>query len=107
MHTLPVTYPKGPVALMHALMPAPYHPGPFQPQPGPFQSPPPGPCGPWGFCGNGVPGVTGEFGAALATPSAPTPKTLKPNAPTMVAAEIVLFKFTAHPRATTHDRARF
>src|ERR1700751_1653722 len=96
MQTLPVTYPHGPVALMHALMPGPQpYPGPPQPGPQPYPGPPqpgpqpcpqcPWPC-PWppgphhqppsppSSCGNGVLDVTGEVGTAFATPPTPSPR---------------------------------
>src|SRR5271165_2546898 len=100
MQALPVTYPHGPVALTHALIPGPYHPQPG-PQPGP-QPPCPCPC-PWPSphqssppsCDHGVRAVLGDSGSALATP-APSPRAVKPKALAIAAAAIIFFRFTVH-----------
>jgi hypothetical protein len=101
MHALPVTYPHGPVALTHALIPGPpYHPGPpYQgPPPSPPQSSPPWPW-PWpwpGSCGHVVTGVPGEIGTALAIPT-PHPRAVKLQAPPITAAAIIILRFTMPP----------
>jgi hypothetical protein len=80
--------------------PVPARPVPARPIP---VASPPGPCGPWGFCGNGVPGVTGEFGTALATPPAPNPIAVKPKAPTIAAATIIFLRLIMHPRCKSQS----
>ena len=85
----------GPVALMHASIPG-YHPGPPCQRPPPQSPPcqsPSCPCpSPWGLsCGHGVPDVTGEGGAAFATPK-PIPRAVRPSAPAMVAPAAIVFR---------------
>ena len=101
MQMLPVTYPHGPLALTHALThpPGPPYQGPPQfPSPPPQPQSPPCPCPcPCPSCGKGVIGAAGRVGTAPATPAVPSPRALKPKAPAIAAAEIVLFRFTVTP----------
>src|ERR1700738_461742 len=106
MQMKPVPHPTGP--LMQPIG-APFQPGapqlppppqfPWSPQfPPPHPSSPQPPCPrPWPpSCAHGVPDTTGDGGLAFAAP-APSPKAVKPSAPTTTALAKIFISFIVQP----------